>query len=63
LNKEFSMKSKIALAVLGAALIVPTLSFAADTHKDTSAQSVQTQRSESSQNLIQEGNAPGGVGG
>jgi hypothetical protein len=57
------MKSKIALAILGAALVLPTLSFAADTHKDATAQSAQVQRSQSTQSLIQEGNAPGGVGG
>jgi hypothetical protein len=58
------MKSKIALTVLGAALVLPTLSFAADLNKAAAnTQSAQTQRSETSQNLIQEGNAPGGVGG
>ncbi len=57
------MKSKIALAVLGAALALPTLSFAADKNAVTDTHSAKVQRSENTQSLIQEGNAPGGVGG
>ena len=59
------MKSKIAMAVLGAALILPAVSFAANVDNNAvQAQSAKSYGQDNSQTrLIQESNGAGGVGG